>query len=166
MTSCGVFFNLSAGKAFCTQSNYYFRFCFFLLLLSYPINVYCIIFLFICSLAMFYVSRCGFPVVFVRFFPVNQPFSRLTVFSSRGGFSSLRCVSLSLLPVKKKKKKNVFHFLFVFLCLFFPISYRIPILFSFLAVAFAVSYFLSFFFFSFLDFHRLLFFFSWPIFFS
>lgn len=106
MTSCGVFFNLSAGKAFCTQSNYYFRFCFFLLLLSYPINVYCIIFLFICSLAMFYVSRCGFPVVFVRFFPVNQPFSRLTVFSSRGGFSSLRCVSLSLLPVKKKKKKT------------------------------------------------------------
>lgn len=107
MTSCGVFFNLSAGKAFCTQSNYYFRFCFFLLLLSYPINVYCIIFLFICSLAMFYVSRCGFPVVFVRFFPVNQPFSRLTVFSSRGGFSSLRCVSLSLLPLKKKKKKRI-----------------------------------------------------------
>lgn len=69
-------------------------------------------------------------------------------FLKSGGFSSLRCVSLSLLP---EKKKPVFHFLFAFLCLFFPIfiSYRIPILFSFSGSGFCSLLFSFIFFFSF-----------------
>lgn len=87
-------------------------------------------------------------------------------FLKSGGFSSLRCVSLSSLPVKKKTYSisylsfsvsfSPFLFLteFQFFSAFWQWLLQSPIFFHF------------FLFFSFLDFHRLLFFFSWPIFFS